>query len=493
MAFDCCLTNTVITIALKHLNYHIFLIHLLVLVLVPQFVKGQQNVPVDFILDSSYHGDSLHTALEVFVEGKANLTLADSAKLEFRPFTDSLFLEKGDAYWGRIGISNQLDRANAPAEWVLSFSSLLTKVEAYVLDSNRVYQIATGAFLPISARDFSPISDRFVVKVVIPPGDRRVVYYRAVTEVNQSVEIQAPTLRSLDEVLQELAVQRKRSGFFNGFMFMILVYSLLLFFMHRDIAYLYYSGYVLALILWWSFNRGELLEWSFFSFLDGYPQYINFFKLATYFGLFCYLAFIKSFLELKNLMPWWDRLFSNMIWIGIPLLIVDAGILWGTNFSLTRADQLSVLYIVSFVLLTYLFLWPLYRTRDKRGIFIILGMLAMGGGFLLTAIYRLSSWGFTLTYFQIGSFIEVVIFSLGLAYRSNLLRQEKQAAGFALEKSRLQKQKQEAEAMQLRAVDEMKTRFYTNITHEFRTPLTVILGMAQQLQEGGDRPLSKRN
>lgn len=40
-----------------------------------------------------------------------------------------------------------------------------------------------------------------------------------------------------------------------------------------------------------------------------------------------------------------------------------------------------------------------------------------------------------------------------------------------------------AEAGRLRELDHFKTRFYTNITHEFRTPLTVILGMNENLRE----------
>jgi signal transduction histidine kinase/DNA-binding response OmpR family regulator/ligand-binding sensor domain-containing protein len=41
---------------------------------------------------------------------------------------------------------------------------------------------------------------------------------------------------------------------------------------------------------------------------------------------------------------------------------------------------------------------------------------------------------------------------------------------------------QQREADQLRRLDELKTRFFANVTHELRTPLTLILGPAQQLK-----------
>jgi len=50
----------------------------------------------------------------------------------------------------------------------------------------------------------------------------------------------------------------------------------------------------------------------------------------------------------------------------------------------------------------------------------------------------------------------------------------------------------EQEKLRLKELDDFKTRFFTNITHEFRTPLTVMLGMSEQLaKDETDDP--KRN
>ncbi len=47
----------------------------------------------------------------------------------------------------------------------------------------------------------------------------------------------------------------------------------------------------------------------------------------------------------------------------------------------------------------------------------------------------------------------------------------------------LRRQLAESEAYRLKELDTVKNHLYTNITHEFRTPLTVILGMAEQIQQ----------
>lgn len=59
---------------------------------------------------------------------------------------------------------------------------------------------------------------------------------------------------------------------------------------------------------------------------------------------------------------------------------------------------------------------------------------------------------------------------------------------FNINKAKLRSQLnyEQLEAKKVKELDAVKTQLYTNITHEFRTPLTVILGMAQQVIEKPD-------
>ncbi len=53
---------------------------------------------------------------------------------------------------------------------------------------------------------------------------------------------------------------------------------------------------------------------------------------------------------------------------------------------------------------------------------------------------------------------------------------------YALYRNQLSKRLEHAENLRLQELDTFKSRFFTNITHEFRTPLTVILGVSEQVK-----------
>ncbi|MEO8771032.1 MAG: ATP-binding protein [Ferruginibacter sp.] len=64
---------------------------------------------------------------------------------------------------------------------------------------------------------------------------------------------------------------------------------------------------------------------------------------------------------------------------------------------------------------------------------------------------------------------------------------------FSVNRARLRSQLnfEQREAKRIKEIDSLKTQLYTNITHEFRTPLTVILGMANQVVDNPKEHLNK--
>ncbi len=65
---------------------------------------------------------------------------------------------------------------------------------------------------------------------------------------------------------------------------------------------------------------------------------------------------------------------------------------------------------------------------------------------------------------------------------------------YSIYRFNLSRQLAKSEAIQLKEMDELKTRFFTNITHEFRTPLTVIMGINENIKgHNKEKTLIRRN
>ncbi|MFK7776344.1 MAG: ATP-binding protein [Saprospiraceae bacterium] len=407
----------------------------------------------------------------------------------------TLDLHNYQYYWGKVQIENSLNNAEEYTEWIASFSASWTDMDIFIKSKDGTWkQERNGTFTPDHIKKFAPTALGNLVKISLPTEEVVTIYFRGISErtaVNPSFYLR---LIHIDTYYSKLLQTKVSEAIFMGFVLMMFLYNLILYFFGRDRSFIYYSLYMLTIAIYAGFMSEDLSDWLEPTLYPNHPEYLYFGKLAIYASMMYYLAFICSFLDLEQLLPKWNRYFKILIWLGFPLIIADAIALYISNFNVVLTDYITVPYIILVLMSCFLFIRPLYKTKDKKGYFIIAGITAVGVGAFLTVINRIAAPSFSIFYLQAGTIVEIIIFSLGLAYRQRQQKEAKQQADFELKESQMMQEQKQLEADRLTELDNFKTRFYTNITHEFRTPLTVIMGMSDNIKNHSqEKKLIQRN
>ncbi len=406
---------------------------------------------------------------------------------QFVAFADKTFdLQSDKTYWGKIQVENRLPDAEIHQEWVLNLSETFTKVTLFQLGEDSTWTSeVNGSFVPEREKIFVPTRTGNWFKLMLPPGKVVTLYFQGESEHAAIPPSFQAYLQPIDIFYDKLVEAKTWSALFTGFLLMMLFYNLLNYFFVRDSSYIYYTGYLLMVLAYTAYSTDDIEDWlGGFVFVER-PAYFSFFKISIYTGLMCYLAFIRSFLDLEHLLPKWDRYFRYVIWLGLPFIALFFFLAFRYNFSYVIDDRPILCYIALVSLSCFFFVHPLFKTKDPKGFFITAGIVVISLGFLLTLYSRMTQTPFSVFYLKAGTILEILIFSMGLAYRQKQQELAKQQADFALKESRLLQDKKQVEAEQLQELNDFKSRFFTNITHEFRTPLTVILGMSERVLSDG--------
>lgn len=283
---------------------------------------------------------------------------------------------------------------------------------------------------------------------------------------------------------------------YMGAMLILFAYNLLFFFIARDKAYVFYAFYLLSNAAYSLYVWMRLDPSLSAIMIPDHPEYLDYFALQIFPGIACYGFFLQAFLDLEHKLPKWHNYLNYFIYLAIPLGVICLFVLIHPDLDNEVATAIMALYILAGSLFGIFMSIPLFRTGDKTAYFFIAGLFLMVTGvfFAASSFLRFGRTPLFLRFFQIGSLLEVICFSLGLGYKQFMNEREKQKTKLALITAQMLQEKEQNEARRLQELDQIKTRFYANITHEFRTPLTVIMGMIDNIR-GYDfeRNLVRRN
>ena len=251
------------------------------------------------------------------------------------------------------------------------------------------------------------------------------------------------------------------------------IFAAIQYFQTKNLSFLFYLFYVIFL-LFYSMREFDNASIVLHTVPLLFRNYI-FYTYTTLLYYLFYLYFIKYFLDTKTQLPSLDKFIiaaSNFLLI----YMVAAPVL---QYYQINWEVFSYFKVVFFLGSIYIIV-TLLRNQSPLTNYILFGSLCLVAGGIIAALINAEyngSWtrGDHLAG-ALGVIAENIIFMAGLSYKSKLLTKEKEREIQEL------KQIEKERALRLR-LSETKNYLLTNITHEFRTPLTLILGFAENLRQ----------
>ncbi|MFK8160993.1 MAG: ATP-binding protein [Lewinella sp.] len=253
-------------------------------------------------------------------------------------------------------------------------------------------------------------------------------------------------------------------GFFLGVLLLFSLVSAFLFSVFREWAFLYFAGLMFSFALYvlsGSFALGSVLNLTLRESIE-----LNF---PSIMGIIFFLSlFVCQYLRLRQFHP---RLVPVYLLTSCFLMLLQFRPL--AFFYIRASVPIGNVALAGWILFTIIVIVLRTVKKDKAARILLLSILALflGGSILLFVLFW---WEVVTNNSNLGFKIGIIAFSSILFYslfdKYNFLRAEKQ---------RMEK------------LDELKSRFFANISHEFRTPLTLMLGPIQQVMEKAKDPEDK--
>jgi EAL domain-containing protein (putative c-di-GMP-specific phosphodiesterase class I) len=395
----------------------------------------------------NYHNETtekeLNVTFEYFEDIDKELTLDSTTKLpDFRWSK----VEEGRAsfgfspsqFWLRLNINNTVEKTR---NFVLEIKyPLLDDVTFYLMQNDKVIHTSrTGDSKPFYPREVDHPS--MLVRFQLKEKEEISIYAKVNTKGSMILPVR---LWQENEFFESAAQEQKFHFFFYGFLTVIMLINLAIFFTLREKLYLYYSLATSGYLLFFATSRGYAHQ----LFFSEHPAlntqlFVSSMPILALFSL----LFAREFLQTKQHSPKMDMAIRGMIYFEYFNLLAAAFLDYNTAVKISAVSALVLFAVLSFA-------GPVtWHAKKRAGAFFTIAWLPLTIGFAATSGRTsglLADNFFTEYSMQLGSGLEALILTLALADRLYRERDEKikaQAANIQKEQQRLAIQNQLSEAM----------------------------------------------
>ncbi len=333
----------------------------------------------------------------------------------FQPFNKP-FVNFGlspSAFWMRLELQNRTGE------------KLLLQIGNTAISDIKVYEWQAGKPVSVihsgSWQNFSqrPLQNSdYIFPLGVANGQSTTIYIR----VQHYRGTQFPlTVGTLQAYYHESNNRNLLEGIYYGFMLLMILYNLFIYFSLRDVSYLYYVAYIFFMALLNASINGYAFKyfWPSSPWLNQYEDIIS--SLVGITGI----LFASTFLNTKKHTPLYHRFFLILLaaYAVIIGLILTKNFFWGS----IAVNIISLLLVLSFFGAAWQTLHKNYRPAK---FFLIAWSLLLLSVivFILKDFDILPYNAITVNSLQIGSAIEALLLSMALANRINIYKKEKQQA-----------------------------------------------------------------
>lgn len=416
------------------------------------------------LLSDTFQSENITGRTDFLIDSGFSLSLEDVLELNFTKSHQTQYRLgfSPNAIWITFSLHNDSEISR---KFILQATNwFIDEADLYRTDDSGIWQIErAGDLIPFSQRSVKSKYPGFQIRLA---ADETKTFYLRIrnTQYNQF---------SLNLIESEYFFQFKESGdskeLITGLILMRFAFHLsLLIFLYRDKKLRVFSYWGIFLCAVYYFSSG----FSGFLFPNSPFLTNKAFYFVVSFAPMALSYYIYTIFELKKYIRWIRIVYGGLIVIGLINLILTFFVhhwLLSWGYIVFMALMISF-HLISCIYFYFKFSKPSFWYVST----LILYLPAFSFYYLRNAGLITSDLEFNIIQFTF--FLDFLTVSFITAAQLKLRKSE----NVQLQESVYLKQR---EARQLAEMDELKTRFFTNVSHEFRTPLSLLVAPLSDLKD----------